>query len=271
VVPVVYAVPDSDTVAPTGPLTGESVSVSVTPANVAVAVSPTADPVAVTVFGVPPLLNANPFELVGVNVHDPPPPLAEMVQREVDPIVTAMLASVDVNPAAVAVTMTPLGPDGGLSVRLGTVPVNVAVPVSPELPIASTVLEVPSLLNAKPVAVLAVKVQPEKRSEPVQKLGSVVRVVVEPPAGVTVSVTPAPSSDEEKSLQCAVTVTPLGPDDGESVSTGSTGGGGLVPGLDPTAAGASGAASRAGATPKPTIAISATTRVHPVFERFALM
>ena len=46
---------------------------------------------------------------------------------------------------------------------------------------------------------------------------------------------------------------------------------GDVAGLVPPVAGASGAANRAGATPKPTIAIRTTATVHPVFERFALM
>ena len=46
---------------------------------------------------------------------------------------------------------------------------------------------------------------------------------------------------------------------------------GDVAGLVPPVAGAGGAANRAGATPKPTIAIRTTATVHPVFERFALM
>ncbi len=80
--------------------------------------SPAAFPFAVTGFEAPLLLNVKPFELVGTNVHVPPPPLAVMVHREFDPIVTAMLVSVDANPAAVTVTVTPLGPDDGVSVRL---------------------------------------------------------------------------------------------------------------------------------------------------------
>ena len=96
------------TVTPLGPDTGLSVSEDVVPVNVAVAVSLATDPVAVIVFAVPPVLNAKPFELVGTNLHDPPPPLAVMVHREFDPIATAMLVSVDANPAAVAVTTTVL-------------------------------------------------------------------------------------------------------------------------------------------------------------------
>ena len=83
--------------------------------------SPAAFPFAVTVFAVPPVLNAKPFDFVGTNVHDPLPPLAEMVHRVVDPIVTAMLVSVDAKPVAVAVTVTPVGPDDGLSVSVATV------------------------------------------------------------------------------------------------------------------------------------------------------
>ena len=75
-------------------------------------------------LGAPERLNVNPFELVRTNVHDPPPPLAVMVHREFDPIATAMLVSVDANPAAVTVTVTPLGPDDGVSVRLAIVPVK---------------------------------------------------------------------------------------------------------------------------------------------------
>ena len=89
--------------------------------------SPATDPVAVTVFAVPPVLNVKPFVALAVNVHEPLPPLAVMVHRVVDPIVTAMLVSVDANPAAVTVTVTPLGPDEGLSVRLAIVPVKVTV------------------------------------------------------------------------------------------------------------------------------------------------
>ena len=89
--------------------------------------SPAAFPFAVTGFEAPLLLNVNPFELVGTNVHVPPPPLAVMVHREFDPIVTAMLVSVDANPATVTITVTPLGPDDGVNVRLAIVPVKVAV------------------------------------------------------------------------------------------------------------------------------------------------
>ena len=121
--------------------------------------SPAAFPFAVTVFAVPPVLNAKPFDFVGTNVHVPPPPLAEMVHRVVDPIVTAMLVSVDANPAAVTVTVTPLGPDDGESVRLATVPVNVVVCVSPAwLPVAVTTTVLPALLNVNPVEELATNV-----------------------------------------------------------------------------------------------------------------
>ena len=78
-------------------------------------------------LGAPERLNVNPFKLVGTNGHDPPPPLAVMVHREFDPIVTAMLVSVDANPVAVTVTLTPLGPDDGLNVRRAIVPVKGAV------------------------------------------------------------------------------------------------------------------------------------------------
>ena len=122
--------------------------------------SPAAFPFAVTGFEAPLLLNVNPFELVGTNVHDPLPPLAVMVHRvtEVGPV-TVMLVSVAANPAAVAVTVTPLGPDDGVSVRLATVPVNVVVCVSPAwLPVAVTTTVLPALLNVNPVEELATNV-----------------------------------------------------------------------------------------------------------------
>ena len=121
--------------------------------------SPATFPFAVTVFAVPPVLNVNLFAAFAVNVHDPLPPLAEMVHREFDPIATAMLASVDANPAAVTVTVIPLGPDDGVSARLVTVPVNVVVCVSPAwLPVAVTTTVLPALLNVNPVEELATNV-----------------------------------------------------------------------------------------------------------------
>ena len=80
---------------------------------------------AVTIFALPLLLNANPFELVGTNAHVPPPPLAVMVHREFDPIVTAMLVSVDAKPVTRTVTVIPLGPWLGFNVNAAMVPVNV--------------------------------------------------------------------------------------------------------------------------------------------------
>ena len=167
--------------------------------------SPAAFPFAVTGFEAPLLLNVKPFELVGTNVHVPPPPLAVMVHREFDPIVTAMLVSVDANPAAVTVTLTPLGPDDGLNVRLATVPVNVAVAVSLALfPVAVTVFDVPLLLNEKPFAALAVNPQ-DPLPEPLGETVIVHRVTeVGPVTVMLVSV-------DAKPVTRTVTVIPLGP------------------------------------------------------------
>ena len=87
--------------------------------NVAVAVSPAVFPVAVTVFAV--LLNAKPFEIVGTNVQLPPPLVSELTVHNAAEVglVTATPVSVDANPATVAVTVTPLGPDDGESVSVG--------------------------------------------------------------------------------------------------------------------------------------------------------
>ncbi len=146
------------TVIPEGPDAGLSVSADVVPVNVCWALSLATFPVAVTVFAVPPLLNVNPFAALAVNVHEPLPPLAEMLHREVDPIFTAIDVSVDANPDPLTVTVTPLGPEIGESTRLATVPVNVVVCVSPAwFPVAVTTTVLPALLNVKPVEELATK------------------------------------------------------------------------------------------------------------------
>ena len=165
--------------------------------------SPAAFPFAVTGFEAPLLLNVNPFELVGTNVHVPPPPLAVMVHREFDPIVTAMLVSVDANPAAVTVTLTPLGPDDGLNVRLATVPVNVAVAVSLATdPVAVTVFEVPLLLNVNPFELVGTNVQlpPPFVSELIVHNAAELELVT----AMLVSV-------DAKPVTRTVTVIPLGP------------------------------------------------------------
>ena len=125
--------------------------------------SPATFPFAVTVFAVPPVLNVKPFAALAANPQDPlPEPLGETVivhkVTEVGPV-TVMLVSVDANPAAVTVTVTPLGPDDGVNVRLATVPVNVVVCVSPAwLPVAVTTTVLPALLNVNPVEELATNV-----------------------------------------------------------------------------------------------------------------
>ena len=150
----------------------------------------------------------NPFEPVGTNVHDPPPPLAVTVHREFDPIVTAMLVSVDANPAAVTVTVIPLGPDEGVSVRLTIVPMNVAVAVSPLDPVAVTVFEAPPLLNVNPFEPVGTNVQlpPPLVSELIVHNAAELGLVT----ATLVSVDANPAT-------VAVTVIPLGPDDGLSV------------------------------------------------------
>ena len=154
-------------------------------------------------FEAPLLLNVKPFELVGTNVHDPPPPLAVMVHRVVDPIVTAMLVSVDAKPVAVAVTVTPVGPDDGVSVRLATVPVNVAVAVSPAaFPFAVTVFAVPPVLNVKPFELVGTNVQlpPPFVSELIVHNAAELELVT----AMLVSV-------DAKPVTRTVTVIPLGP------------------------------------------------------------
>ncbi len=119
------------TVTPLGPDTGLRVSEDVVPVNVADARSVLpAEPAAVTVFELPPLLNVKPFCEFTVKLQDPRPELAGdtvNVQSVVDvgPVTLTEL-SVDASPLTAAVTTIPVGPCAGLSVRVATVPVNVA-------------------------------------------------------------------------------------------------------------------------------------------------
>ena len=196
--------------------------------NVADAVSDgtvlTSDPVAVTVYAAD-----VPDVIVTVQLKLPaelPNSVTVHVSLDVtlapglivNTIVTAPPVSVvGVNPVPATVPDVPLDPWLGVSVIAGTVPVNVAVAVSPAVfPVAVTVFAVPLLLNEKPVDVLAVKVQPE--NDPELTVQVLLLKEVDPTSNVTlVSVDANPLPD-------AVTVTPLGPDDGVrvrlSISTG---------------------------------------------------
>ena len=151
------------TVTPEGPDVGLSVSPAVVPVNVATAVDPPVS-VAVTEFAVPPLLNAKPFAELAANVHDPPPVPPEMliVQSAVKlgPVI-AIEVSADENPDTVAVTVTPLGAREGLSARPVTVPVKVALWLSPAgEALAVTCVAVPELLNANPFEIVGMNEQP---------------------------------------------------------------------------------------------------------------
>ena len=225
--------PEAVTVTPLGPYLGLNVSVVCVPVNVWLALSDATLPVAVTGFATPaPEPNENPFVGFAMNVQplnapevtaQVPPPLVMGI--DLLPMESVTDVSVDANPLPDAVTVTPLGPDEGESVRLVVVPVNVAVAVSPAaFPVAVTVFAVPLLLlNEKPVDVLAVKVQPENDPElTVQVEGVVDREVVVLPT-VTVNVTLV--SVDANPLPDAVTVTPEGPLVGETTSTGA----GLMP------------------------------------------
>ena len=177
------------------------------PVKVAVAESLATDPVAVTVFAVPLLLNVSPLPAFAVKPQDPlPEPAGETVIvhnfTDVGPA-TAMLVSVDANPAAVTVTLTPLGPDDGLNVRLATVPVNVVVAVSLATdPVAVTVFEVPLLLNVNPFELVGTNVQlpPPFVSELIVHNAAELELVT----AMLVSV-------DAKPVTRTVTVIPLGP------------------------------------------------------------
>ena len=89
------------------------------------------DPVAVTLLEVPERLKVKPFPELDWKEHEPlPEPAGDTVivhrESEVGPS-TWILESVEANPLALTVTVTPLGPWDGFNVRLRTVPVKVAV------------------------------------------------------------------------------------------------------------------------------------------------
>ena len=116
--------------------------------------------------------------------------------------------SVDANPDPLTVTVTPLGPDTGLSVSEDVVPVNVAVAVSPATgPVAVTVFAIPLLLNVKPFAALAAfAVNPQDPlPEPLGETVIVHRVTEVGPATVMVV------SVDAKPVTRTVTMIPLGP------------------------------------------------------------
>ena len=186
--------------------------------NEAVALSKLpSDPVAVTVYAAGVLdviatvqLNV-PVLLVSPQlVVDSVPPL------EIDSVTEIVVPpAVGVNPVPLTVTVVPLGPWLGVSVIAGTVPVNVAVAVSPVVaPVAVTVFAVPLLLKKKSPKVLAVKVQSENDPE---LTGQMARIDV--PTVIVTDVSP-----EAKPLPDAVTVVPAGPWSGVrvrlSISTG---------------------------------------------------
>ncbi len=199
------------TVMPVGPERGLSVSESTVPVKVAVVESLADEPTAVTVFDAPLDVNVKPFAPLTVNEQEPPPPLAVMVHSVVSAgFFTAIVASVDAKPLAVAVTLVPSGPASGLRVRESVVPVNVAVAVSPAVfPVAVTVFA--ALLKEKPFELVGTNVQlpPPFVSELTVHNGAELGLVT----ATLVSVDANPAT-------VAVTVTPLGPDDGVSDNVG---------------------------------------------------
>ncbi len=204
------------TVTPVGPDDGLSVRLVTVPVNVVVAVSvvPPLFPVAVTTVALPPLLNVNPWAAVAVNVHVPviDPELTVQVVRLASPGSDNLTeVSVDANPEPVTVTVTPVGPDDGLSVRLVTVPVNVTVVESLAVfPVAVTTVAVPPALNANPCAVVAVNAH-----VPVMDPELTVQVVrLASPGSDSVTEVSANANPEP----VTVTVTPLGPDEGLSAT-----------------------------------------------------
>ena len=217
--------PDTVTVSPTSPEFAVSTMFGpggmTSPVNVCSAVYFAGDPVAVTRFEAPPLLNVKPLPAAGVNVHVPPPepPLTVIAHRrtEVGPV-TAIEVSVDANPEVVAVTVTPVGPARGVRVRLGSIPVNVVTATSiapPLFPVPVTLLGVPALLNENPATLVALNIQvppPEAAGEIVivQRVG---KVALGPVTAIEMSI-------GENQNACVVTVTPVGPEEGVSVKVG---------------------------------------------------
>ncbi len=174
--------------------------------NVAVALSaPPSDPVAVTVYAAaaPLTVNVQPL-IVPVPVAEhalaaPIVPPAEIVNVIVTP---------GVKPLPDTVTVAPLGPCVGTSATAGVVTVNVAVALSkaPSDPVAVTVYAAaaPLTVNVQPLNV-PVPVAVHTLAAPTVPPAEIVNAIVTP------GVNPVPD---------AVTVTPLGPRVGVSVTAG---------------------------------------------------
>ena len=163
-------------------------------------------------FELPPLVNVKPPAELAVNPHEPPPlpPDTVIVHRTVELGPSTLIeVSVDDRPDTVAVTVTPEGPDDGLSVSPAVVPVKVATAVEPAASVAVTEFAVPPLLNANPLAELAVNVQ---LPLPVPPDTVIVQSVIE-----LGPVTAIDASADENPDTVAVTVTPLGPREGFNV------------------------------------------------------
>ena len=210
-------VPAMVNVVPTGPWFGVITTAGTVPVKTAVVESPAEKPVAVTVLEVPGLVvNVKPLPLVGWNVHEPPPVTVEMVQRVAAVgLVIVMVVSVEAKPLTVAVTVIPVGPWVGLSVRRTCVPTNVWDAVSEAaLPVTVTWFVVPAPeLNANPFPEFATNVHP--LNDPlVNEQGLLVSAIE---VLVSVSSKVIETSVVANPLPEAVIVTPLGPNVGLKV------------------------------------------------------
>lgn len=197
-------VPDTFTVAPTGPVVGLSVIAGVVTMNFPVAVWPPTS-VAFTVVPDVPLgtLNAQLNAPVPLVVREP------LVQLEIVFVSnTSDVSAIDTEkPVPDTVTTAPIGPDVGLTVIAGVVTANVPLAVEPPVPVAFTVVpEVPlGTLNVQLNAPVAPVVK-----EPLVQL----EIVFESKASDVSAV------DAGKLVPETVTVAPTGPWPGVTVIAG---------------------------------------------------
>ena len=206
VTPGVNPVPETTAETPLGPCVGVSASPPVVIVNGAVALSKTpSEPVAFTVYAT---TDADPV-IVTVQLKLPDESVAGPQALTVAPLlIVSEIVTPGVNPVPDTPSDTPLGPCAGVSVTVGSVIVNAAVPLSklPSDPVAATVRPPPEPLT----------VNVQSLNEPVPSAAhELADGIVAPPLIVNVIVTSGVNPLPE-----AVTVTPRGPWTGSSVSVG---------------------------------------------------
>ncbi len=209
-------VPETRTETPLGPWVGVRVIAGVVIVKGAMALSKVpSDPVAVTVYAVG---DASPLTVAGQLKFPVEFTVAPHAPIVAPPSMASWIVAPGVNPIPDATTETPLGPCVGVRMSPSAVMVNGAEALSklPSTPCAVIVYVVtgPVTMNVQSLNVPTIASVGHEAADPMCPLPSIVNVIVPP------GVNPLPD---------AVTVTPLGPWVGTSVSAGTVIVNGAVP------------------------------------------